>query len=162
MAYDGNKAADRNALNTELTTDPVAMGYDLTRLKNVSRIINNPDDNTSPETVSRGWPEIQIDELLAKDPTDDTQSPIVSAEYDSELDALDRVKLQAILTGANGQQPGVITESIRTFLRNAFGSTSQTYTNLTALRTVDASRADALFGYGSNITVQDIKRALGE
>ena len=161
MAYDGNKTADRTALNTELTTDPVAMGYDLTRLKNAAKIINDVASNTSPETVSRGFPDIQIDELLAKDPTDDNNSPIVGTEYDT-LNDLDKMKLQAILTGGGVGEARVISESIRTFLRNSFGSGSTTYANVVALRTVDASRADALFGYGSNITVQDIKRALGE
>ena len=158
MAYDGNKAADRAALNTELTTDPVAMGYDLTRLKNVSKIINNPDDNASPETVQRGWPEIQIDELLEK-ALSDNSSPLVATEYDT-LNDLDKMKLQAILTGGGVGEARVISEPIRLFLRNSFGSGSVTYANLTALRTVDASRADALFGYGSNITVQDIQIAL--
>lgn len=148
MAYNPNKAADVAALKTELNTDPVTMGYDLTKLKQAANLINNPDDNASPATVQRGWPDIQMWEILDDGIIDET-------EYNA-LSALDKEKVDAAID----QPPETPLENYRLMFRNSFTAGSTTYTNLVALRTVDGSRADVLWGYGSNVTNKDMRIAL--
>lgn len=51
MAFDRGNPADLLALKTEIETDPIGMGYVLTKITQMIKLINEPADNVGGETV---------------------------------------------------------------------------------------------------------------
>ena len=145
MAFDNTNTADLLALKSELTLDPISMGYNLNG--SVSRIVkqlNDPALNVGGETQSRPF---DVESMLdALDPAnlDAQQTNTKAAEYTHIL--VERSAFGSI-------------EPYKTKWRAMFASNSATVTALDA-QTSAISRAVVLFGSGSNITENDIALAL--
>lgn len=133
-------------LADELTTDPDGLGYaDADGLQSnaeLGRLLNE----VRPEyTVWR--PRVEGRDIVGATVPDEWTA----------LDAQERERFMA-LTGASG---GVDTSSqhVRTAFARMFGPDTTTRANLIDLAQRNASRAEALFGEGTSVTLEDIRAA---
>lgn len=133
--------AQLGQLNTELTNDPKALG--LTAMDNPTAAAKLNEIGASSETVSAGI--INGQEL---------QMAVVGSEFISLSDAKQRGWLALISAGdgqVNVNDQRVIDQA------TAIWDGATTLTNLAALRTRPASRAEVLFGH--DIGYQDVAKA---
>lgn len=137
MAFDRTDPADLAALKTEVTTDPIGMGYNPISDNQVIKPINDPDANVGGETVGRVFTQEAM--LEALDPTnlDDQQTNTGAGAY-----------VQALAS-----YQGDIS-AFKAKFRAMFAANSATVQALDA-QTRNLSRAEVLFGEGTVISVQD-------
>lgn len=146
MAFDRTNAANLLALKTEVTTDPIVMGYDISgNTQAILKLLNDPDANTGNGTAGQ---ETEI------------SRPFTAAAL---MDALDPVELDAQQTNAEARGYSHILieiaayESIEAYKakwRSMFAGNSATVAALDA-QVKAISRAEALFGVDTNITRED-------
>lgn len=133
--------AELAILNTELTDDPKLLG--LANMDNPAAAAKLNEIGASGETVSAGT--INGQEL---------QKAVVGAEF-LALSAVKQRGWLAIISAGDGQvevdHAGIVAQV------TAIWNGSTTLTNLAALRTRSASRAEALFGHG--IAMFDVAEA---
>jgi len=140
MAFDRTSPADLAALQTEVNTDPIAMGYDPNgATAQLLKLLNDAALNVGGDTVVRIF---DVDAMLdALDPVDfDAQQTVAGApEY--------------VHTLVTHSELGDITAHKDKF-RALFAANSATVTVLDA-QTSALSRAEVLFGQGTNISRDD-------
>jgi hypothetical protein len=140
MAFDRTDAADLAALKSEVNTDPISMGYDPAGpTQAILKLLNDPANNVGGETTARPFdPSAMMDAL---DPADyeSPQSGVKAAEYTHML--LELGAYQDIST-------------YKTKWREQFAANSATVAALDA-QTTALSRAEVLFGQGTNISRDD-------
>lgn len=150
-------AAQLTALNTELTTDPLAIGYPLgddttTAVKLNAVIVGN--------IVKRK--DIMAAEVLEAIDTADfqtTPAPVMGAISWFES-ATQQQRLQ--LVNEDGTDTNVLKNLKQLFLPNgAAGANPQTRARLNAIALRDGSRAEKLFGAGTVVSSVDVQHALG-
>lgn len=137
MAFDRTDPADLAALKSEVNTDPIGMGYDpLGPTQPLLKLLNDPDDNVGGETAARPFDVTAM--LDALDPTEygAQQTEAGAAEYTNAL----------VFYGD--------AEPYKAKWRSMFAANSNTVTALDA-QTAALSRAEVLFGQGTNITRDD-------
>ena len=137
---------DPSALKTELTTDPVGMGYVLATpiedsdVGNIRTLIN-----ASGRTVDRELAE---------------NREVVEAIRPAEFEALSVEKRDLVLLMLQPVVLDLRNANIRSAFASAFGAGTTTRTNLIALQTKTGSRAEELFGESVTVGSRDIARAL--
>jgi hypothetical protein len=141
MAFDRTDPADLAALKTEVTTDPIAMGYDPTGATTlILKLLNDPAVNVGGETAARPFDVAAM--LDALDPTElDAQQTTVGTDG----------YVQALISSSLG---GVDIEPYRAKFRALFAANSATVLALDA-QTAALSRGEVLFGQGTTITRDD-------
>lgn len=137
------------ALTTEINTDPKSLGYATLRTQTnapeaVAARLN--EVGASAETLTRTW--VERAEALAV---------IVGSEV-TALAQANRDLLALVLA-----DPKIKTGSatMRTTLGGVFAAGTTSRTNLTALATRSASRAEIVFGEGVLVTASQVSQALG-
>ena len=144
--FDGNSEADLLALNSEVTTDPISMGYVLNNTPTLVDQLNNPDSNVGPTESTRTIDDVLISEV----------SEVIDQTEYAALPEYDKEWLKAF-----------ISLDIRSEIRNykskmlaIFPAGTTTRTAIVDLLDVaDSSRAEVLFGWGSVITRNDLIKA---
>lgn len=137
-------AINYTALANEINTDPKALGYAGKSDYEISQIMNTP--GASAETLFRSYT-----------PVEDIIAAIVRSEYDA-LAAAGKTYLNEVVLKSAKVKTGDAT--LRTQIAQLFGAGTQTRTNLTAVASRAASRAEVLFGEDINVTDADVARAL--
>ena len=140
MAFDRTDPADLAALKTEVTTDPISMGYNTNA--NVSVLmkqLNSASLNVGGETTAREFDALAL--LDALDPTD----------YDAQQTATDAAVYVHTLVEVSVQHS---IEAYKTKFRNLFAANSATVQALDA-QTRPLSRAEVLFGDGTVLSQED-------
>ena len=137
MAYDRSDPADLALLKSEVTTDPITMGYDATgATAQILKLLNEAANNVGGETSARPF---DVGAMMdALDPTDfDAQQTVASAAtYVSTLAALFDIAVY------------------KDKFISLFAANSTTVTALNA-QTKALSRAEVLFGADTNISRDD-------
>ena len=140
MAFDRTDAADLLALKTEVTTDPIAMGYPqngVTAL--VLKLLNDAESNVGGDTIARPFDVFAMMDALDPSDYDSPQTATGAPNYVHTL-----VELAAFSD----------IEPYRTKFRGIFAANSATVVALDAqVRAI--SRAEVLFGAGTTITRDD-------
>lgn len=148
MAFDNTDPADLLALNTEMFTDPLALGYEPENTTVSLNIINA----VSPSfTVSK--PKISAAEIRS------------TCTYDAYNNlSIDEQEWIRWMTGSNGtnEENVIVTVDLRTQLTGpglasiwAPANRDEMNAAMLDLIDVDGSRAEDLFGYATNITSAD-------
>jgi hypothetical protein len=136
------------ALKSELQNDPQALGY-------ATYISSGADENLAVilNTV-RGTITLLRDSVPRRD--------VFDAFVPTEVAALSSVQLQALELVMLMDPVNFASANTRTFLANIFpiATAPTTHANLVALATRNGSRAEQLFGIGTVITNQDVRKAL--
>lgn len=143
MAFDRTDPADLAALKTEVTTDPIGMGYNLNgSATRVVFLLNDSASNKSPSPVERPFDKTAM--LDALDPTelDAQQTEAGAGDYINALMAYD---------GDIGPY--------KDKFGSMFADNSATFVALDS-QTILLSRAEVLFGQGTNISENDLATAL--
>lgn len=140
MSFDRTDPADLAALKSEVNTDPISMGYDPTgSTQQLLKLLNDPADNVGGETAARPF------------------------DAQAMMDALDPADFEAPQTGANAaeycqmliamvEQADI--QAYRNKFRDLFAANSASVVALDA-QIADLSRAEVLFGQGTNISRDD-------
>lgn len=138
------------ALMAEITNDPKGLGY--AAQSGDAYLVSNLL-NTSPEPIAAGQQE-QI--YRSRSDTQDLLACIILTEF-AALTQANRDYLTAMFS-----QPQVHTgnANVRTQLAGIFAAGTTSRTNLIAAAQKDASRAEALWGDGFHVTVQQAYLAL--
>lgn len=140
MSFDRTDPADWLALKAEVATDPIGMGYDLAGpTQQIIKLLNDPDLNVGGDTASRPFDASAM--LDALDPTE-FESPQTGAGAPNYVHTL--VEMATI---------GSI-EGYKAKFRGMFAANSATVVALDA-QNVALSRAEVLFGQGTNISRDD-------
>ena len=154
MAFDVNNPADVAALKTELTTDPVGVGYNVQG--SVSRLVflvNDPDSNTGGlgrgETTQETLTVRRLWELAADNPDDLTPHGNFSAG--------DQFVMQQIFEISSTLDDDL--SWARDRIINLFPANDGIVASINALIRV-LSRAEVLFGVGTVLLENDINTAL--
>lgn len=145
MAFDRNDPADLASLKSEVLTDPIAMGYSPDSTQDTLKKLNDPDNN-----VGDGSP---------------GQETEVSRVFDAAamMDALDPTEYDAqqTVTGAPNYVHTLVEmaafgdiSAYKAKFRSMFAGNSATVAALDA-QVQQISRAEALFGAGTNISRDD-------
>jgi hypothetical protein len=145
MAFDVTDPADVAALQTELTTDPISMGYNLNGA--VSRLvflINDPDSNVGGETTGREFDAAALMDALVPSDWDAPQTDAGAPNY------------AHILIEMAAYAP---IEAYKAKFAGMYAANSATVTALNA-QTRILSRAEVLFDVGATISENDINIAL--
>jgi len=137
------------ALKTEITTDPIGMGYVLAinddATYRITRRLNKPNRNVGGESIDRKIRDLTILEVA---------DVIVQADY-AGLNAYGKQWIQMFINRPTD-------ESIRSYrvkLRQLFSPTSATFLAIKALLPKPASRAEVLFGLNTIITNSDVNKS---
>lgn len=140
MAFDSTNPADLLALKTEVTTDPIGMGYDpAAPTAQILKLLNDPASNVGGDTANRPFDAAAMMDAL--DPSDfDAQQTVTGAP--------NYVHTLVELAAFNDITP------YKAKFRSLFAGNSATVVALDA-QTVALSRAEVLFGQGTNITRDD-------
>ena len=139
-------AAELVILNTELTTDPLALGYTGKADGEMASLLNaiNPSYSIDRENIDG----------------QELQMAVVTSEYDNLTDKQRDLWLTILLAGT-----GIIAVSdvrVKDQIKAIWGPITDTRDNLVALQTRDASRAEVVFdSAGLSISILDIAEALG-
>lgn len=131
--------ADYQALKTEITSDPKALGYAGKSDYEVSVLMNTPGQ--SGETIFKSYT-----------PVEDLVACIVRSEFDA-LAAAGKTYLDMVFSGAKVKTGDA---TLRTQMGQLFAAGTTTRTNLTAAASRAASRAEILFGENAAITDADV------
>ena len=137
MAFDRTDPADLAALQTEVSTDPISMGYDPAGGTNqLLKLLNDPANNVGGDQSFRPFDYSALMDAL--DPTDfEAQQTVAGAATYSHM--LLEISAYADIS------------TYKTKWRSMFAGNSNTVTALDA-QVVDLSRAEVLFGQGTVIT----------
>lgn len=143
MAFDRTNPAHLTQLSSELTLDPISMGYaGATSNPQILDLLNDPANNVGGETVGA---EFTVDLMLQViEPNDLT----VGGQFTEG-------KLEWIKMLASGFAD---VSQFRTKFRDQFQPADQTVTNLDA-EVMVISRAEVLWGVGTVISKQDLLAA---
>lgn len=135
----------RQQLRNELLNDPVSMGYEGKNIEEMAAMINLPDEpkhgTADVETVTK----------------EDIQKAVVATEWSALAEAPKERLWQSIL--ALDSIP-VSDTNIRNQIQEIWGAGTTTRTNLVALQTRPASRAEALWGAGTVISKTAVQQAI--
>ncbi len=149
MAFDVNDPADLAALKSEIETDPLAHGYDPNDTAQLLGIINDVAQNlTVPSTVERSLDDVAIPEV---------SEVIDEAEY-AALGEYDKDWTKTFIAQPAGGSEGTANITLRPFkgkFLEVFPNGSNTRAAAQALLTVEGSRGESLFGFGTTITRSD-------
>lgn len=138
MAFDRTDPTELAALKSEVTTDPIAMGYNPAgNTQTLLRLLNDPDNNVGGDTVARAFDATAL--LDALDPTD-----FNAQQTDAGADVYTHT-----LVSFGGDISGY-----KAKWRSLFAANSGTVLALDA-QTSPLSRAEVLFGQGTNISKED-------
>lgn len=132
------------ALATEITTDPMSLGYAGKSDYEIATILNTA--GASGETLFKSYT-----------PVEDIIACIVRSEYDA-LAAAGKTYLNEVVLKSAKVKTGDVT--LRNQLGGLFGAGTTTRTNLTNIASRPASRGEILFGEGTTISDQDVATAL--
>ena len=140
MAFDQTDSADLLALKTEVTTDPLGLGYNPDNSNDVVKILNDPAANTGGETANQTLtPRILLEQ-------------VVLADYDSnQVTDGERRYIEAFF---NRQNLDENIDAFRNKIRDAFKTNSTTVANIDAL-VRPLSRAEVLFGADTVLSRSD-------
>ena len=143
MAFDNTDPIQLAALNSEVTEDPIGIGYSavINNTRAVLEKLNDPAQNVGGETINRPIEELTISEVAGV---------IDSVEYDA-LSAYDKEWVKMFITRPLGEN---LTLYQTKFLA-LFGPASDTRNAANALRVKNASRAEILFGVNTFISRVD-------
>jgi hypothetical protein len=140
-------------LATELTTDPINMGYGVSGPNPQSSVLAALINQTpEPAGVTGGIEQI----FKAKIPTRELLNGWVKADF-TAMAAVDRELVQIVFSQ---EEVDTGNATFRT-LMNALFPTSTTRTNMIAASSRNASRAEALWGDGTTVTAEQVAQALG-
>jgi len=147
--FNVNSQANLQVLKTEITTDPIGMGYVLTANDDatyrITRKLNRPNKNIGGESINRKIRDLTILEVA---------DVIAQADY-AGLNAYNKQWIQMFINRPTD-------ESIRSYrvkLRQLFSPTSPTFLAIKALLPKPASRAEVLFGLNTIITNNDVNKS---
>ena len=148
MAFKINDPADLATLKTELTTDPVAVGYNLNGTADrLTFLVNDPDSNIGAagrgETIEREFDGSALMDALVPTDFDSPQTVVGAPNYVHIL-----IEFQAY--GSIAQY--------KPKLRSMFAANSATVQALDA-QVRNLSRAEVLFGVGTQLSVSDVVTA---
>jgi hypothetical protein len=132
-------------LRNELINDPVSMGYSGNNVEQMTEMINEPDE------PKHGTVDV---ESVTKE---DMQKAVVATEWSALADAPKERLWQSIL--ALDSVP-VSDTNIRNQIQEIWGVGTTTRSNLVALQTRPASRAEALWGAGITISKTEVRQAI--
>lgn len=132
------------ALATEINTDPKSLGYAGKSDYEIAVILNTA--GASAETLFKSYT-----------PVEDIVACIVRSEYDA-LAAAGKTYLNEVVLRGSRVKTGDAT--LRTQIAQLFGAGTATRTNLTAVASRSASRAEILFGENTTVTDRDVAAAL--
>ena len=149
MSFDRNDQADLTALKTEVTNDPLAIGYSYFTDGNTDKLIG--EINAKNYTTSK--PKIS---------SSDVRAAITFAAYNNL--AIDEQEWIKWMAPGHTDQDVVVTDDLRTQLTTsstfwAVGDRVAMQAAMTALIDVPGSRAEVLFGYGTYISREDWLKA---
>ncbi len=146
MAFDITDPADLAALQTEVLTDPLAHGYDPDDTAQLLGIINDVAQNlTVPSTVNRSLDDVAIPEV--SEVIDETEYAALG-EYDKDW-------TKTFIAQPAGDQASTTLRPFKGKFLEVFPNGSNTRTAAQALLTVEGSRGESLFGFGTVITRDD-------
>ena len=147
MSFNRANRANLLTLKSEINTDPEALGYSAVDTKGKALILNDASlgENLDPATIS----------------ATDLQAAVVATEYGS-LSAIQRELWMALLQSTTAGGVQATNTNIRSQITTIWGAGTTTRSNLAALQTRNASRAEILFGEGVSITPQAVGRALNQ
>lgn len=148
MTFDMNNAAHLTALRTEVTADPLNMGYAavVDQTAKLLDLLNDPDSNVGGETVGlKLTPRILLDAMVVDDFAGNT---VTDGERRFIEVFLNRSNLDEDIDAWSGK------------IKAAFKTNSITVANLNALSR-PLSRAEVLFGAGATIRRNDWFAARG-
>ena len=133
-------------LNTELTTDPLALGYTGKAYGEMASLLNDINPSYSIDRENIDGQELQM--------------AVVTSEYDNLTDKQRDLWLTILSAGA-----GIIAVSdgrVKAQIAAIWGAGTTTRDNLVALQTRTASRAEVVFQRaGMSISFQDVAVSLG-
>lgn len=140
MAFDRTNSTHLAALKNEVNTDPISMGYDPTGpTRTILKLLNDPANNIGGEIVTRPFDVLAMIDALEPADYDAPQTVVGAATYVHTL-----VELGAY----NSIEP------YKAKFRGLFAANSDTVTALDA-QTIAISRAEVLFGQGTEISRED-------
>jgi hypothetical protein len=147
MSFDRNDPAHLAALKAEATNDPLAIGYTVIQDGNTNNFISQI--NAKNYTVAK--PKISSADVRA------------ATTYDAYNNlSIDEQEWLVWMTGSNGanEENMAVTEDLRAQLTTsstfwAVGDRSAMQAAMLALIDVSGSRAEVLWGYGTNISRED-------
>lgn len=135
------------ALATELSTDPVGLGY--SQAPNV----NDPADAELLNTVGLSGEEVDVGVIDGQE----LSKAVVMSEYVA-LSDVERQGWTVILSAGDGQVD-VDDQRVIDQIGAIWGAATTTRANLLGLKTRSASRAEALFGRGVSVGHLDVGKA---
>jgi hypothetical protein len=149
MAFDATNPADLAALQTEILTDPLGLGYDLNaNLNELVALINAKNYTVSKPKISSA----------------DIRAAVTYVAYNNL--SIDEQEWLVWMTGSNGyEEENVrVTPDLRDQLTVsstfwAVGDRNAMQAAMLALIDVPGSRAEVLFGYATYIGITDIAAA---
>ena len=140
MAYDINDPADLAALKSEATTDPIGMGYDINgATQQLLKQFNDPALNVNGDVSARAFSAESLMDALDPTEFDSPQTQAEAAQYSHIL-----VEMAAYSD----------IEPYKAKWRAMFAANSATVAALDS-QTSALSRAEVLFGAGTNISRDD-------
>ena len=145
MSFNVNDPADLLALKTEVTTDPLGLGYDLNaNVTQIAEVINAKDFTVSKPKISAAL----------------VRSTCTYEAYNNL--AIDEQEWLRWITGSSGFEDEnlPVTDDLKLQLTNsssfwAAGDRTAMNAAMLALIEVPGSRAEVLFGYGTAISTSD-------
>lgn len=140
---------DFQALNIEITTDPLGFGYSVD--------VANGSDGLIAQKINQ----IQTGRKITVDTIDGQKmmQPVDITEY-AALSAAAQRAWSAIISSGNGEIE-IKNNGTRKQIAAIWGPGTTTRANLSLLQTRDGSRAEELFGAGILLTSDDVAKALG-
>lgn len=141
MAFDRTDSADLTALQSELQTNPNGQTYNLDITNQVLDELNNPANNVGSPTIQQEIEDLDIPDIAAE---------IDSTEF-AALDAYDQEWVRMFINRPIDEP----LQPYRAKFLAVFGAGSNTRTDVTALLTRPASRAEILFGVNTVISRAD-------
>ena len=143
MSFDRTNTTDLLALQSEVATDPISMGYAavVDNTQALLDLLNIPANNVGNDTILKPIEELEIPEVAGV---------IDETEY-SAASAYDKIWVEMLIN----QNSDVSLGPFVTKFLEIFPGGSTTTTAVQALRVKDASRAEILFGVNTLITRDD-------
>jgi hypothetical protein len=154
VAFDINNPVDVAALKTELTNDPVLVGYNLNgSVSQIVKLVNDPDSNTGGagrgETINETLTTRRLWEISADNPDDLTPH--------GQFSVGDQFVMQQLFEVTQGLDDDL--EWARDRVINLFPAQDGIVTSINALTRV-MSRAEVLFGAATVLSENDVNTAL--
>ncbi len=147
MPFDRTNPADLQALQTEVNTDPIGMGYAavIEQTTLLLKLLNDPANNVGGETAQAILsPRLILDVISPDDLTPSGQFS------QGELEWVKMLVHYGLIEG----DPDANLEQFRAKFTNVFPANSTTRIDLVS-RTAPLSRAEVLFGQGTELTRED-------